>query len=47
MVKSLGADEVIDYTKEHFVRDGVVYDIVMDSVGKMVFADGVKSLTET
>src|SRR5258708_1644324 len=33
LVRSLGADEVVDYTKEGFSRAGQVYDIVLDAVG--------------
>jgi NADPH:quinone reductase-like Zn-dependent oxidoreductase len=37
LVRSLGADRVIDYTAGDFTRDGRKYDVVLDSVGKSSF----------
>ncbi len=44
LVKSLGADEVVDYTKEDFSSAGLVYDVVFDTVGKSGFSRSLKSL---
>lgn len=43
-MKSLGADAVVDYTKEDFSRAGRVYDIVFDAVGKIRFRRAMRSL---
>ncbi len=44
LVKSLGADEVVDYTTEDFSRAGRIYDMVFDTVGKSGFSRSMKSL---
>jgi NADPH:quinone reductase-like Zn-dependent oxidoreductase len=44
LVKSLGADEVFDYTREDFSRAGRVYDIVFDTVGKSGFWRSIRAL---
>lgn len=44
MIKSLGADNVIDYTKEDFSERTEVYDVVFDAVDKLPKAKGKKAL---
>ncbi len=46
MVKSLGADKVIDYTREDFTRIGQTYDIIFDAVSKTSFSRCKSSLKQ-
>ena len=46
LVKSLGADKVIDYTKEDFTTTGQTYDLIFDAVGKSSFSRCKGSLTQ-
>ena len=45
MVRALGADQVIDYTREDFTETGTTYDIIFDTVGKISFSKCKGSLT--
>lgn len=46
MVKSLGADKVIDYTTEDFIKNGEKYDVIFDTVGKTTYKKCKNSLKE-
>ncbi|HEY1871539.1 MAG TPA: NAD(P)-dependent alcohol dehydrogenase, partial [Chitinophagaceae bacterium] len=44
MVKDLGADKVIDYSKEDFNKEGETYDLIFITVDKLSFSKSIKSL---
>ncbi len=45
LVRSLGADHVIDYTQEDFTKNGQQYDLIYDAVGNLSVADMQRALT--
>lgn len=45
-VRSLGADRVIDYTKEDFTHDGGKYHVIVDTIGTAPFSRSKHALTE-
>lgn len=47
LVRSLGADRVVDYTQEDFTRDGQRYDLIVDMVGARSLADTRRVLSPT
>jgi len=46
MLRSIGADQVIDYTQEDFTEKGEIYDVIFDVVGKISFSRSDKSLKQ-
>jgi 2-desacetyl-2-hydroxyethyl bacteriochlorophyllide A dehydrogenase len=46
MLRSIGADRVIDYTQEDFTRNGQTYDVIFDVMGKSSFSGSVRSLKQ-
>jgi NADPH:quinone reductase-like Zn-dependent oxidoreductase len=46
LMKSLGADAVVDYTQEDFTRSGATYDVIFDAVDKLSLSESRGSLKE-
>ena len=46
VMKSIGADNVIDYTKEEFNKNGETYDVIFDVIGKSSFSSCIGSLNK-
>jgi NADPH:quinone reductase-like Zn-dependent oxidoreductase len=46
MLRSIGADHVIDYTQEDFTKSGQTYDVIFDTIGKSPFSGSLRSLNE-
>jgi len=44
MLRSIGADHVIDYTREDFTKNGKTYDVILDTFGKSPFSGSIRSL---
>jgi NADPH:quinone reductase-like Zn-dependent oxidoreductase len=44
MLRSIGADQVIDYKKEDFTKRGETYDVIFDVIGKASFSGSMRSL---
>ncbi|HPF59008.1 MAG TPA: NAD(P)-dependent alcohol dehydrogenase [Candidatus Competibacteraceae bacterium] len=47
LVLSIGADKVIDYTNNDFSDNGVVYDVILDTVGNLSYASCKRSLSKS
>jgi NADPH:quinone reductase-like Zn-dependent oxidoreductase len=46
MLRSIGADHVVDYTKEDFTKRGEVYDVIFDVIGKVSFSRSAESIKQ-
>jgi NADPH:quinone reductase-like Zn-dependent oxidoreductase len=44
MLRSIGADHVIDYTREDFTKSGLAYDVIFDTIGGSPFSASLRSL---
>ena len=46
MLRSIGADQVIDYTQEDFTQRAETYDVIFDVMGKSSFSGSISSLKQ-
>jgi NADPH:quinone reductase-like Zn-dependent oxidoreductase len=46
MLRSIGADHVVDYTREDFTKRGQTYDVIFDTIGKSPFSGSLRSIKE-
>src|SRR5512142_2724508 len=46
MLRSIGADHVIDYAREDFTKCGQVFDVILDTIGGSPFAKSLRLLTD-
>ena len=46
MLRSIGADHVIDYTQENYTQSGETYDVILDMIGRNSFSGTLKSLKQ-
>jgi NADPH:quinone reductase-like Zn-dependent oxidoreductase len=46
MLRSIGADQVVDYTQEDFTKRGEIYDVIFDVVGTISFSRSERSITQ-
>jgi len=46
MLRSIGADQVVDYTQEDFTKRGEIYDVIFDVVGTISFSRTEKSIKQ-
>lgn len=46
LVRAIGADKAIDYSKEDFTRNGEIYDVIFDTVNRIHYRRSLKSLNK-
>ena len=46
MLRSIGADHVIDYARDDFTKNGQTYDVILDTIGQSSFSRSLRSLKD-